>query len=202
MPISKPKEYRKTCKHCGEKFKPSMTTQKACSVKCALALAPAGREKAAKAIQANERKETRERKERLKKRGDYMREAQQAWNRYVRARDLGKPCASCGAMPAQKFGGTMDCSHYRSVGSSPHLRFHLHNAAAACVRCNRELSGNVVELRKGLIDRIGEEKVVAVELDQSVKKFTVEYLKRIKSIFSKKAKMAEKRYEENKWNAM
>lgn len=91
----------------------------------------------------------------------------------------------------------MDCSHYRSVGSSPHLRFHLHNAAAACVRCNRNLSGNIVELRKGIIDRIGEQKVLAVESDQSVKKFSIDYLKRVKAIFTKKAKRLEKRYVEN-----
>lgn len=185
----------KKCKSCREPFTPSRPLQSACGVQCAIALTNAGKEKASKAREAKERAEHRVAKEKLKPRGQYMREAQAAWNRYVRARDLGKPCASCGAMPAQKVGGTMDCSHYRSVGSSPHLRFHLHNAAAACVRCNRHLSGNVVELRRGLVDRIGEKKVHAVECDQSVRKFTVDYLKRVKSIFTKKAKLVERRYE-------
>lgn len=91
----------------------------------------------------------------------------------------------------------MDCSHYRSVGSAPHLRFHLHNAAAACVRCNRNLSGNIVELRKGMINRIGSEKIEAVECDQSVRKFTIEYLVRLKLIFAKKAKRLERRFEDS-----
>jgi Bacteriophage Lambda NinG protein. len=181
------------CKSCREPFTPSRPLQSACGVQCAIALTSAAKEKARKAKEARERKESREAKVKLKTRSQYMREAQIAWNRYVRARDFGKECASCGARPAQKLGGTMDCSHYRSVGSSPHLRFHLHNAAAACVRCNRNLSGNIVELRKGLIARIGEAKVLAVECDQSVRKFTIDYLTRIKSIFTKKANRLERR---------
>ncbi|MCY1463269.1 Bacteriophage Lambda NinG protein [compost metagenome] len=79
----------------------------------------------------------------------------------------------------------------------------MHNAAAACVRCNRNLSGNIVELRKGLVARIGEEKVEAVERDHSTRKFSVDYLKRLKAIFTKKAKRLEKRYEEaGSWAAM
>jgi hypothetical protein len=90
-------------------------------------------------------------------------------------------------MPEQKYGGTMDCSHYRSTGAAPHLRFNLHNAAAGCVKCNRHLSGNVVELRKGLIARIGSEKVEAIENNNKIRRFDIEYLKRIKEIFTKKA---------------
>lgn len=186
----------KKCKSCRGEFTPERPFQSACGVPCAIALTNAGKEKARKDKEAKERAEHRQAKEKLKTRSQYMREAQAAWNRYVRARDLGKSCASCGARPAQKLGGTMDCSHYRSVGSSPHLRFHLHNAAAACVRCNRNLSGNIVELRKGLVDRLGEAKVIAIECDQSVKKFSIDYLKRLKVIFTKKAKRLERRYED------
>ena len=189
---------------CRSEFTPAFsTTQKVCKWQCGLAIKDQNHDKARKAIASQERVEHREAKEKIKTRSQYMREAQTAWNRYVRARDLGKPCASCGARPAQKLGGTMDCSHYRSVGSSPHLRFHLHNAAAACVRCNRNLSGNIVELRKGLIDRIGADKVQAVERDQSVRKFSVDYLKRVKTIFTKKAKKLERRYEaDQSWIAI
>jgi hypothetical protein len=141
-----------------------------------------------------ERKENKEAKQRIKTRSEWLKEAQAVWNRYVRARDAGLPCASCGARPAQKMGGTMDCSHYRSVGSAAHLRFHLHNAAAACVRCNRELSGNIVELRKGLISRIGIAKVEAIEANNQIRKFDINYLKRLKKVFKKKAELAEKRY--------
>lgn len=170
----------KRCKVCDILFTPVRPLQSVCSPRCA--------SKKVKADKAAEKQRDKERKEKLKTRSDWMKQAQMSWNAYVRARDAGKPCASCGAMPENKFGGSMDCSHYRSVGSAPHLRFHLHNAASACVKCNRYLGGNVVELRKGLIDRIGLEKIEAIEADNRTRKFDVEYLKRIHKIFSKKAK--------------
>lgn len=176
----------KKCRVCKKPFIKRSIAHVACSSDCALSIVRAKKEKA-------ERKEIKERKEKLKTRSDWLREAQVAWNRYVRLRDHGLQCASCGARPAQKRGGTMDCSHYRSVGSAPHLRFHLHNAAAACVRCNRDLSGNVVELRKGLIERIGLQKVEELEADNRVRKFDSDYLKRLKVLFTKKANRVEKR---------
>lgn len=168
------------CRACGTLFERRSMSQVACSIPCAIAVAERKRRR-------QEAKQVREAKEKLKTRSDYLKDAQVAFNRYVRARDAGLPCASCGATPEQKFGGTMDCSHYRSVGSAPHMRFHLHNVAAACVKCNRYLGGNVAALRVGLIARIGLEKVEALEADNRVRKFDVEYLKRIKSIFNKKA---------------
>lgn len=86
----------------------------------------------------------------------------------------------------------MDCSHYRSVGAAAHLRFNLHNAAAACVKCNRHLSGNVAALRVGIIDRIGLGKIEAIEANNETRKFDIEYLKRIKRIFTKKANRIKK----------
>lgn len=183
---SRPRKPKK-CGVCKEDFKPKSPMQKVCGIKCAVAHAEAFRTAEAKRTRAAERRAIRDAKQKAKTRGQWLKEAQAAWNFYVRMRDYGKPCASCGAMPDQRFGGTMDCSHYRSVGAAPHLRFHLHNAAAACVRCNRHLSGNVAALRVGMISRIGVEKIEAVEADHSTRKFDVEYLKRIKKIFTKKA---------------
>ena len=173
-------------KSCRSEFEPRSISHRACGPACALQLAQDSRVR-------TERKETKQKLEKFKTRSEYMRDAQIVWNRYVRARDIGRPCASCGAMPDQKYGGTMDCSHYRSVGSAPHLRFHLHNAASACVKCNRYLGGNVAALRQGLIARIGLAKVEAVEADNVARKFTVEYLIRLKKIFTKKTKRMEKR---------
>lgn len=162
-------------------------THKACGPECSVAHV-----EAEKARQC--RKERQEGLAKLKRRADWMKEAQTAWNKYVRVRDLGKPCCSCGAMPDQKFGGTMDCSHYRSRGSAPHLKFHLHNAASACVKCNRFLGGNVAALRVGLIERLGLEKVLAIEANNTPRKFDQTYLARIKKIFTKKAKRLASRH--------
>ncbi len=178
---------QKKCKHCKALFTPSKPIQTACSIACAVAMARKKRENVEKAAD-------RQKREALKSRSQWLKEAQIAWNSYVRWRDYGKPCASCGSMPERKFGGTMDCSHYRSVGAAPHLRFNLHNAAAACVKCNRYLGGNIAALRVGLIERIGLEKVEAVEADNNVRKFDIEYLKRVKRIFTKKANRVELRF--------
>lgn len=189
MTLSKSKDYRKTCKHCGEKFSPSMTTQKACSVKCALVLAPAGREKAVKAIKQNDRKETKERKESLKKRGDYLREAQREFNTYIRLRDqlAGHPCISSG-QPLDWSPNQTDAGHYRSVGSAPHLRFDERNCHAQRKLDNRFLSGAAVDYRIGLIKRIGLEAVEALEADQEPRRYTIEDLKAIKAEYREKIK--------------
>lgn len=177
---------QKRCKVCREYFTPRSSFAKACGPVCAqeyvrLEKAKKDRQERQKGLQA------------LKTKRDYIKEAQKAWNSYVRARDAGKPCCSCGATPGQVFGGSMDCSHYRSIGAAPHLRFHLHNAASACVKCNRWLGGNVVALRAGLVERIGEEKILALEANNAIRKFDQEYLLRIKKIFTKKAKRTLKR---------
>lgn len=145
---------------------------------------PQGKKTRQKAIQ----KDLRERKQKLKTKSDYLKEAQIAFNAYVRARDAKDACISCGQWTDDKFGGGWDCGHYRSIGSAPHLRFHLHGANKQCVKCNRHLSGNVAEYRKGLIKKIGIEKVEALESINQVKSMRIneEYLIRLKRIFNKK----------------
>ena len=185
----------KKCKVCKSPFEPFSSLAVACSQNCALVHVQNENDKKAAKVKKESRQWVRVQRDRLKSKGDHTREAQQAFNSYVRARDLGLACASCGSFPDSKYGGSIDCSHYRSVGSAPHLRFNLHNAAAACVKCNRYLSGNISELRKGLINRIGERKVLAIECNQGTGKFDIRYLKRVKKVFNKKSKMYNKRYE-------
>lgn len=136
----------------------------------------------------------RARKEKLKSATDWNKEAQTAINKYVRIRDLNKPCVSCGCSLSVSYGGTTDCGHYRSRGSASHLRFNLFNMASQCSRCNRYLSGNIVEYRKELINRIGIERVELLENDNKPRKFDTEYFKRVKSIFNKRARLYEKKF--------
>lgn len=147
-------------------------------------------EKENKAIKSD----LRRRKNNLKSASDWNKEAQASINSYVRIRDLNKPCISCGCSLSINYGGTTDCGHYRSRGSASHLRFNLFNMAAQCSRCNRYLSGNIVEYRKELINRIGIDRVELLENKNEPRKFDIEYLKRIKSIFNKKARLYKKRF--------
>jgi hypothetical protein len=185
----KEKKARK-CAHCSAEFRPTFnTTQKVCSPACALAMAPVHQVKARKALADIERREIKVRKEALKSRGDHMREAQQAFNEYIRTRDqaAGHFCISSGK-PLDWSGNAVDAGHYRSVGSAPHLRFDERNCHAQSKQDNRFLSGNAVDYRIGLIARIGQEAVDALESDQSVRKYTVDEIKAIKAEYRAKTR--------------
>ena len=189
----KEKKARK-CAHCSAEFRPTFnTTQKVCSPACALAMAPVHQVKARKALVDIERREIKVRKEALKSRGDHMREAQQAFNEYIRTRDqaAGHFCISSGK-PLDWSGNAVDAGHYRSVGSAPHLRFDERNCHAQSKQDNRFLSGNAVDYRIGLIARIGQEAVDALESDQSVRKYTVDEIKAIKAEYRAKTRELKK----------
>ncbi len=188
---AKPKKCRVA--KCRASFVPSRMGQAVCSPACAIIDGPRHAPKARKALDQIERAEIKVRKEKLKSRGDHMREAQQAFNAYIRARDqaAGHPCISSGK-PLDWSGNAVDAGHYRSVGSAPHLRFDERNCHAQSKQDNRFLSGNAVDYRIGLIARIGQEAVDALESDQSVRKYTVEEIKAIKAEYRAKARELKK----------
>ncbi|WP_285409289.1 recombination protein NinG [Pseudomonas sp. FR229a] len=176
---------QKTCKACGEKFAPMFnTTQVVCSPKCALAHAPANTEKARKAINQRDRREIQVRKEKLKSRAEHLREAQAAFNEWIRLRDADRPCVSCG----RHHEGQYHAGHYRSVGANPELRFEPLNVWKQCAPCNTHLSGNLVNYRLSLLQLIGPEKVDWLEGPHPACKHTVEEIKTIKAKYRAKTR--------------
>ena len=187
---------RKRCPECRVMFTPSRSSQAVCGeIECAIAHGKSekGQESARKAFADIGRRDIKVRKEALKSRGDHMREAQQAFNEYIRTRDqaAGHFCISSGK-PLDWSGNAVDAGHYRSVGSAPHLRFDERNCHAQSKQDNRFLSGNAVDYRIGLIARIGQEAVDALESDQSVRKYTVDEIKAIKAEYRAKTKELKK----------
>lgn len=183
----------KKCKNpaCGISFPPQRLGQAVCSPKCALAMAPANTEKARKAIAQRDRRDIQVRKEKLKSRADHLREAQAAVNEYVRLRDAHLPCISCDSMPNDNdlmTGSRWDAGHYRSVGACPELRFEPLNIHRQCVKCNRNLSGNAVEYRIRLVQRVGAETVAWLEGPHEPRKYTVEEIKTIKAEYRAKTR--------------
>lgn len=79
--------------------------------------------------------------------------ASENFRRWVRKRDEGKPCISCGSY------NVTDAGHYYSAGNHPGLEVNEDNCHGQCRKCNMFLSGNLIEYRKGLLDRIGIERV-------------------------------------------
>lgn len=160
-----------------------------CSIDCAKSLAVSIRGKAEKVAKVKERKADAVKRDKLKTRADWIKDAQTAFNAWVRLRDAGKPCICCGRHSAgQTHGGDFDAGHYRSRGSAPHLRFDERNVHAQLKQCNRYDSGNVVGYRMGLIQRVGLELVEALECDQTPRNHTIDDLRAIKADYAARAR--------------
>lgn len=175
------------CKACSEAFSPVRSLQVVCSPLCAIKFAK-------KAACREERKAIREARKKAKTRADHMREAQAAFNAWVRARDAGQPCISCG----RHHQGQLHAGHYRSVRSEPALRFEPDNCHLQCAPCNTHLSGNLIPYRANLIKKIGIARVEWLESHHEPKKYMIEELKRLKSDYKQKLKelKREREYEE------
>ena len=103
----------------------------------------------------------------LRPNGYYKAQAQQAFNSYIRARDAGLPCISCGETnPPDLHGGQWDCGHFKTVGAYPELRFEERNAHKQCKSCNAgagkytaKESTVAQHYEAGLVARYGQEYV-------------------------------------------
>ena len=197
---------QKSCKACGNKFRPSLSTQRACSVRCALDLAkqPANQQLARKAIDQRERREIKVRKEKLKSRSEFVQEAEKAVRDYRRTYELsiGSGCISCGesqesilAAQGWKTGGAFDAGHFLGKGARPELRMEPNNIWLQCKGCNAgsfkfaRKGATVSEgFRAGLIDRIGLEAVEALEADHEPRKHTIDDLKAITAEYRAKTR--------------
>jgi hypothetical protein len=162
-------------KGCANRFQPRNMGHKACSPECALIVGVA--ESKRRQVKAD-----RERKEKLKTRQDHLKDAQAAFNAFIRERDAALPCISCG----RHHTGAYDAGHYRSVGAQPALRFHEDNVHKQCVPCNQHKSGNAVEYRLGLIARIGAERVAFLEQEHPPAKLSIDDAKAIKAHYHAK----------------
>ena len=83
------------------------------------------------------------------------------FNEYIRLRDtengIGR-CISCSKVlkipSAQAQAG-----HYYSGGNFPLMKFDETNVNLQCKKCNYFLSGNLIEYRKNLLKKVGEDKI-------------------------------------------
>ena len=197
MTIERKQPKPKTCKNpaCRASFVPQRLGQAVCSPKCGLAIKEVNQEKARKSLAQVGRADIKVRKEALKSRGDHAKEAQAVINRYVRLRDAHLGCISCDKPATWR--GQWHCSHFRSVGAAAHLRFNLWNMNKSCSQCNAHLSGNIMVYRPRLVEKIGAEKVEWLECNQDLVRHEIPYLKRLKAVFTKKAKRLEARIQCN-----
>ena len=96
-------------------------------------------------------------RDKLKSIPKLTKDAQQVFNKYIRTRDHGMNCISCGSDKANQAG------HWISVKQSSALRFNEWNVNLQCAGCNLYLHGNQVMYRVGLVKKIGEKAVAELE---------------------------------------
>lgn len=156
------------CKVCDRAFLRFRTMQAVCGPSCA--------RKSVLATKKAEKDDTRQRRLAIKSRSEWLNEAQAAVNRYVRLRDQGLPCVSCGTA----WTDSAQAGHYLSRGARPELRFELTNLASQCVKCNMHLHGNQAMYRVGLVSRIGVAAVEKLEGPNPAMHYSVDDLRVIK----------------------
>ncbi len=173
------KVYQRKCVSCKDKFTPQNNTQICCSPKCAIDYM--------KSKKANDwQKEKKVLKEKLMTKSDYLNICQKVFNTYIRTRDKGKPCVSCDKFLKEN---DVNASHYFSVGSSPNLRFNENNCHSSCIKCNKELHGNIAEYTIRLPKRIGIENFNKLLEDRNKpSKLSIEDVKELILIYKQKTK--------------
>lgn len=175
------------CKVCRTAYTPTKPMQTVCSHECAMSLAVSVRGKAAKVAQVQERKADAVKRDKLKSKAAHAKEAQQAFNAFIRERDADQPCISCGRWHT----GQYHAGHYLSVGARPELRFTESNVHKQCAPCNTHLSGNAVLFRRGLVAKLGIELVEWLEGHHAPRRDTVDTLIALKREYAAKARALE-----------
>lgn len=167
-----------TCEVCETLYVPFNSTDKVCSVPCAIELVKRNNKK--KADKAW-RKEKRARKQALKTKSDWLKEAQVACNAYIKVRDKDEGCISCSTTKPD----IQYCAgHYKTRGGHPELRFHPFNIHKQCNQyCNLQLSGNISNYRANLVKKIGISQVEWLEGPQEAQHWTIEDIQEIKQYY-------------------
>ena len=118
---------------------------------------------------------------------DYVKLAQQVFNKFIRLRDAGNVCISCNKNPLKENAG-----HFYNANNHWSVRFNERNVHLQCEHCNTYLSGNLIYYRENLLKKIGIEEfdLLSVEATKT-RKFTIDELKEIISTYKKKIKEIE-----------
>ena len=193
------------CKHCREKFTTEELARRLrLHISCIDGYADAQAAKAeraeakkARAAAKVERAETKKRLRELRPIREFLADAQAAFNAWVRARDEGLPCISCGELHPHELGpgGAWDAGHFLSRGAHPEKRFMEDNVHRQCKVCNGGSAKNpakalTVSQRYAieLQHRIGPERYGKLLEPIPVTKWTREQLTEIAATYRAKSK--------------
>jgi hypothetical protein len=167
------------CKNCKEKFEQVRFNQKFClEADCVRVW-----------VESEKAKQWKKTKQKAKldlmTLSDYLKLAQQVFNKWINLRDNGLPCISCD----KPITGRVNASHFWNANNHYNVRFNEDNVHSSCITCNQFLSGNLLEYRTRLISKIGEQRFNILEAEsKKTRKFTIEELKEIIATYKKKIK--------------
>lgn len=166
------------CKHCKETFEPVKFLQKYCfKDECVRVFVEEAKVKTWKKTKAKM-------KDDLMTLQDYLKIAQQIFNKYIRLRDKGKVCISCQKPPKKENAG-----HFFNANNHYNVRFDERNVHLQCEHCNTFLSGNLIYYGENLLKKIGEGEFQLLEAEANkTRKFTIEEVKEIIETYKKKVK--------------
>ncbi|HCD1086027.1 TPA: recombination protein NinG [Proteus mirabilis] len=192
---------RRRCKICREWFIPKQSFQNWCSPEHGFELSEQrrnkDREKALAKLKKENQEKEREAKDKLKSRklavkplSYFTKQAQTAFNAFIRERDKDEPCISCGRFHE----GQYHAGHYRTTGANPELRFDEDNCHKQCAPCNNHLSGNIENYTPRLIEKIGQERFERLMGSHELPKWKRDDYERIRDHY--RAKLKEMKDEE------
>lgn len=141
--------------------------------------------KATSSVNKENHKNKIRQKQALKTRTTLFKEAQSAFNEYIRVRDRGQGCISC---LTNKKSIQYHAGHFKSIGAYRELRFNEDNCHLQCARCNNILSGNLLEYRENLIQKIGVYRVEKLYKKHELIKYSREEIIEIKRHYKNKTK--------------
>lgn len=153
------------CPICKQKYEPKRNTAEPCPrYECRISLLEKVMPKVKAETKRKEKAKDKVLKDSFKAKhkslSEYEAEAKKAFQRWIRERDTELPCISCGNANTTDWAG----GHYFSAGQYSGLIFDETNVHKQCnTYCNRNLRGNLLEYRKGLIARYGVDYVNELE---------------------------------------
>ncbi len=172
------------CPTCKEPATLRINLKLFCSIDCAVSWSKLQTDKSKAKKQKEFNAETRQRKQQLKTRQEWLKDAQTVFNKFIRLRDEGSSCISCG----RNSGAKMNAGHYLSVGAHPELRFNEFNVHLQCEHCNSYKSGNQAQYRPRLIEKIGLQQVEMLEGPHEPLKLTIDEIKDLIAEYKAKIK--------------
>lgn len=195
---------RTRCPHCKGKLEQGQRIHPDCIEPWAEAQEAKAQRTKDKQVRLAAKVDKAETKRRLRELGplrDFIKEAQTAFNAWVRARDEGLPCVSCGDLHPVALGpgGVWDAGHFLSCGAYPEKRFMEDNVHRQCKTCNGGSAKNPAKAlsvsqvyEQELLKRIGPERLMAVRAPIPVHKWTRDELTSIRDTYRAKTKELKK----------